>query len=242
VINNVKHEDDRIPPWGMRYDEARLRNAMPVPYDEFGNPGPGGVYEHWDEHDFDIPAGAETAEVRLYYQQTTWEYIQFLWLENDRQGAFLGDEGVNLLDAWLNTGMAAPVEMAFTSAPVTGGATGVPGEASHGDVPAEQLLASWNSGTGRIDVTYTAACDAADHSIYYGDLAGVAAYGYSGAECSIGVDGTHSFDPGGGSFFFVVVANEGEDEGSYGLDGVGAERPESAICGFTQDLGGVLCE
>jgi hypothetical protein len=38
-----------------------------------------------------------------------------LWLGNDGQNAFLADEGVNLLEAWLNTGMAAPYVMASTS-------------------------------------------------------------------------------------------------------------------------------
>jgi hypothetical protein len=242
VLNNVMVHDNRIPPYGMRYDEARLRNALPVPYDQFGNPGAGGVYNHWVDYDFEIPAGAESAEVRLFYQQTTWEYIQFLWLENDQQGPFLGQEGVNLLDAWLNTGMAAPVEMAFTSSPVTSGPTGVPGEASSQSVPSEQMHADYNDGTGQIDMAYTAACDAADHTIYYGDIADVSTYGYSGAECSIGVGGTYSFDPGVGSFFFIVVANDGLEEGSYGEDGFDAERPGTTLCAYTQNPAGVVCE
>jgi len=242
VINNVMTHDSRIPPYGMRFDDALLRNALPEPYDLFGNPGAGGVYNHWDEVGFDIPTGAATAEVRLFYQQTTWEYIQFLWLENDRQGPFLGQEGVNLLDAWLNTGMAAPVEVAFSSAAVVGGTAGVPGEASRQETPSEQLRAGYDSDTGRIELAYTAGCDAEDHTIYYGDLAAVSAYGYSAAECSIGVDGTHGFDPGGGSVFFVVVAHDGTREGSYGKDGDDTERPATAVCAHTQDLAGVTCE
>jgi len=242
VLNNVMVHDSRIPPWGMSYDEARLRNALPVPYDQFGNPGTGGVYEHWADYDFEIPVGAESAEVKLLYQQTTWEYIQFLWLENDQLGAFLGQEGVNLLDAWLNTGMAAPVEMASTSAPVTSVTVGVPGEPSHQTVPAEQMRAGYDDGTGFIDMTYTPACDAADHTIYYGDLAGVSTYSYSGAECSIGVGGSYSFDPGTGSFFFLVVANDGNEEGSYGKDTLFTERPSAAVCAFPQNLTGIVCE
>jgi hypothetical protein len=242
VINNVMTHDNRIPPFGMRYDDALLRNALPVPYDQFGNPGEGGVYNHWDDVDFEIPTGAETAEVRMFYQQTTWEYIQFLWLQNDQLGAFLGQEGINLLDAWLNTGMASPVEMAFTSAAVTSAPTGVPGEASHQEVPSDQMRAELNLGTGQIDMTYTAACDAADHTIYYGDIADVSTYAYSGGECSIGVGGAYSFDPGVGSFFFVVVANDNTEEGSYGKDASDAERPGTAVCTYTQNLAGVICE
>lgn len=58
------------------------------------------------------PAGAGYAEIRLMYQSTSWEYIQFLYLANDGQNAFLANEGAYLLEAWLNTGMAEPVEMA----------------------------------------------------------------------------------------------------------------------------------
>jgi hypothetical protein len=104
------------------------------------------------------------------------------------------------------------------------------------------MQAAYNPGTGRIDVTYTAACDAADHAIYYGAIDDVSSYGYSGAECSIGVDGTSTFDPGAGSFFFLVVANDGEEEGSYGEDSGDAERPGAVICGLTQNLAGVICE
>jgi len=46
------------------------------------------------------------------YQPTSWEYIQFIDLANTGSVAFLADEGANILDAWINTGMAAPHVMA----------------------------------------------------------------------------------------------------------------------------------
>jgi hypothetical protein len=49
------------------------------------------------------------------YQPTSWEYINFLYQANDGSVAFLANEGANLLDAWLNTGMAAPHIMATTT-------------------------------------------------------------------------------------------------------------------------------
>jgi hypothetical protein len=60
----------------------------------------------------DPPVGATTGEISLLYQPTSWEYIQFLDLANDRSIAFLADEGVNMLEAWIATGMAAPHTMA----------------------------------------------------------------------------------------------------------------------------------
>jgi hypothetical protein len=245
VLNNVMVHDIRIPPWGMRYDDALIRNALPVPYEQFGNPGAGGVYDHWVDYDFEIPAGAETAEVRLFYQQTTWEYIQFLWLQNDQQGPFLGQEGVNMLDAWLNNGMAPPVEMSFTSAAVTSVTPGVPGQASHQDEAVVQMTLGFDSGTGIIDVSFDPACDATDHTIYYGDLTGVSSHSYSGAECFAGVSGTTSFNPGSGNYFFVIVGNNGAEEGSYGLSTGTGERPEhtsTPVCDYPQNLGGVICE
>lgn len=55
------------------------------------------------------------------YQPTSWEYVQFLYLANDQESAFLGQEGVNMLDAWLHTGMAEPYTMATITWTTTGG-------------------------------------------------------------------------------------------------------------------------
>jgi hypothetical protein len=122
ALNNTVVKDNRIPPYQMSYEKARARNALPVPADQYGNPGPGGFYDHWDEVALIPPPGATYATIELLYQPTSWEYVQFLYLANTRQNAFLADEGANLLDAWLNTGMAAPYTMAST----TWGAAPVP--------------------------------------------------------------------------------------------------------------------
>jgi hypothetical protein len=113
VLNNVVVKDDRIPPYGMSYDVAKARNALPVPDNQYGG-SPGGTYDHYDLFDLNPPSGAASAEVELLYQPTSWEYIQFLALANTGQNAFLADEGVNMLEAWLNTGMAEPYVMAST--------------------------------------------------------------------------------------------------------------------------------
>jgi hypothetical protein len=112
VLNNTVLEDTRIPPYGYDYDEARTRNALPIPETQYGNPGAGGTYEYWDEVQLAPPVGAVYAEIDLLYQPTSWEYIQFLDLANDGSVTFLQNEGSYLLDAWLNTGMAAPEVMA----------------------------------------------------------------------------------------------------------------------------------
>jgi PKD repeat protein len=118
VINNKVIKDNRIPPYGMRYDIARARNALPVPAGQYGSPVPGGTYNYWDELTLNPPLGADHADIHMLYQPTSWEYVQFLYLANNgtdpAQGgnAFLGMEGEYMLDAWLNNGMAPPYEMA----------------------------------------------------------------------------------------------------------------------------------
>lgn len=115
VLNNQVAKDNRIPPYGMTYEEARTRNALPAPATQYGSPGPGGSFNYWDELVLSPPAGAAYATIDLLYQPTSWEYIQFLKLANDGQNAFLGSEGTNVLNAWLNTGMAQPYAMASTT-------------------------------------------------------------------------------------------------------------------------------
>lgn len=230
VLNNVLLHDDRIPPYGFARAAATTRNALPVPATQYGNPGPSGTYQHWSDSQLAIPTGAATAEVRLYYQQTSWEYIQFLWLQNDQQSVFLGQEGVNLLSAWLHTGESPPFEMAHVDIGLSA-TPGPPGEAS--------LHASYDDGSHQIQVAYTPACEAIEHTIYYGPLAAVSTYGYSGAVCNVGSSGSAAFDPGAGSFFFLVVGANGAVEGSYGRASSGAERPEhtgTLGCDRPQDL------
>lgn len=123
ALNNVFLSDDRIPAWGTTYDEARRRNVLPVPETLYGDPGPGGTYQHWAHVDLDPPIGAATAAIELLYQTTSWEYVQFLDLANDGSVVHLGQEGRKLLDTWLATGMSAPEVMAtatWTGMPGTG--------------------------------------------------------------------------------------------------------------------------
>jgi hypothetical protein len=112
VLNNTVVKDNRIPTWGMSYDEARKRNALPVPATQYGSPSGSGTYNYWDEVPLSPPAGAAYADIKLVYQSTSWEYVQFLYLANNRSNAFLAGEGVNLLNTWMATGMAEPVTIA----------------------------------------------------------------------------------------------------------------------------------
>jgi hypothetical protein len=127
AMNNHVAKDNRIPPYGMSYDIAKKRNALPVPATQYGDPGVGGTYEHFDNVTLNPPAGAVYAKIDLLYQGTSWEYVQFLERANTQQNAFLGQEGINMMEAWLNTGMTAPYVMtsAIWGAPPAGVEIGV---------------------------------------------------------------------------------------------------------------------
>jgi hypothetical protein len=58
LLNDTSVKDNRIPPYGMSYDEARTRNALPVPAAQFGSPGPGGTYEYFDQVALNPPTEA----------------------------------------------------------------------------------------------------------------------------------------------------------------------------------------
>ena len=115
VLNNKVVKDNRIPPWGMAYNESLERSILPVPATQYGNPGPGDTFDYFDDFVLNPPTDAVTADISLMYQPTSWEYIQFLDHANNGSVAFLANEGANILDAWLNTGMAVPYMMASTT-------------------------------------------------------------------------------------------------------------------------------
>ncbi|MCR9244356.1 MAG: cytochrome c family protein [bacterium] len=113
VLNNTLVADNRIPPYGFAYNEAQTRNALPVPATQYGNPGPNGTYDYFDDVQLSPPAGATRAEIELLYQTASWEYIQFLRLANPGTSPHLASAGLDLFDAWRNTGQSAPEQMAL---------------------------------------------------------------------------------------------------------------------------------
>ena len=119
------------------------------------------------------------------------------------------------------------------------GASATPGETS-GDGLIPMTVSDFNKVTGDLEIAYEPGCDVDDNNIYFGPLDQVANYAYDGESCLIGNGGSFdAFNPGSGSFFFIVVGNDAATaEGSYGLSGLGAERPDFSTnqCGTTQSL------
>lgn len=107
-------------------------------------------------------------------------------------------------------------------------ASATPGEAA-GTPQGQIQVTAFNASTGQITISYGPACSATGHNIELGSLtaSAISTYAWSSRVCGIGTSGTTTFNPGTGSFFFVVVGNNGTAEGSYGKSSAGVERPES---------------
>jgi cysteine-rich repeat protein len=117
----------------------------------------------------------------------------------------------------------------------------VPGESS----ASSELRATRGSGT-TVDVVYAAACSAADHAVYWGVGPISGALSWSGSACGLGNSGNAAFDPGapgpGQLLYFVVVGYTNDNEGSYGNNWAGSERPEATGVGACdRPLGTATC-
>jgi len=118
-----------------------------------------------------------------------------------------------------------------------------PGETA-GQGLALMEITGHDAGARTMDITYGATCAASENTIVYGPLDQLFLYGYTGVECYCG--NTESFTWTGyphpdivDSFFFLIVANDGVSEGSYGLRTGGIERPWhdwNLVCPMPQEL------
>jgi hypothetical protein len=103
VLNNKIYEDNRIPPRGFT-------NAVFAP---FGGAPVGHEYadgQYWDDSLYALPAGATKAEVKLYYQSTSKEFVEFLRDENRTTS-----HGQDMYDLWNDNGKCPPTLMAETT-------------------------------------------------------------------------------------------------------------------------------
>lgn len=102
-----------------------------------------------------------------------------------------------------------------------------PSEASGRNNP---LYAEKGSGTS-VNVSFFPSNCATDHSIYWGQSPILGNLNWTNGFCGFGNSGSVNFDPGnppsGSFYYFVIVGNNGEKEGSYGKDSSGLERPEA---------------
>jgi hypothetical protein len=100
MLNNVRLKDNRIPPRGFSNAAFAAIDAEPV----------GAAYadgQYWDEVVYPVGSTATRAEVKLYYQTASREYVEFLRDENVTTSA-----GNILFDLWNDHNRSEPVTMA----------------------------------------------------------------------------------------------------------------------------------
>jgi hypothetical protein len=100
VLNNLVLKDNRIPPRGFTNAAFALFDGAPV----------GASYadgQYWDEVTYPVGAESAAAEVTLWYQTASREYVEFL-RDEDRTTA----AGPLLHDLWEAHGQSEPVAMA----------------------------------------------------------------------------------------------------------------------------------
>lgn len=99
VLGNTILKDNRIPPRGFTNAAFEAVQAAPI----------GATYadgQNWDDTGFPVPVGAVAADVTLFYQTASKEYIEFL-----RDANTSNNRGDILHAQWVATGMGAPVQM-----------------------------------------------------------------------------------------------------------------------------------
>ena len=101
VLNSTVEKDNRIPPRG--YDPNTFANFGGNPVHYSYEPG-----QYWDDTEYEIPISATSAQVTLYYQSTSKEFIEFL---RDENNAIDGGAGQVTYDLWNNNGKCPPEMM-----------------------------------------------------------------------------------------------------------------------------------
>lgn len=110
VLNNAIISDNRIPPRGYDYEAFLAGGAAPH---TDGQPDPDryGDGQYWDNTTYDLPAGVIFGRVRLLYQTTSREYIEFL-RDNNPFPDDPNNNGRILYDLWTMTERSRPEVMA----------------------------------------------------------------------------------------------------------------------------------
>jgi len=158
ALANKVFLDNRIPPRGFTNAAFNAIGSGPVGYSYADG-------QHWDETLFDIPSGAVSATVTLYYQVTTKEYIEFLRDEN-----VTDTTGQTAYDLWVGAGKSAPVAMDSATiklaAPVTGDLNG-DGKVDAADLAI--LLGSWGLSGVPADLNGDGVVNGSDLAILLGN-------------------------------------------------------------------------
>ena len=107
ALNNKVFSDNRIPPRGFTNSAYADFGGSPVAYSYADG-------QYWDDTNYAIPPDANYAEVTLYYQSTSKEFVEFLRDENTTTS-----DGNDLYNLWNDNGKCPPEMMAQVSLDLT---------------------------------------------------------------------------------------------------------------------------
>jgi len=96
ALNNKVFKDNRIPPRGFTNTDFQSFGGAPVAYSYADG-------QYWDITSYAIPQEAVSAEVTLYYQSTSREFVEFLRDENTTDSS-----GQEMYDLWNDNGKCPP--------------------------------------------------------------------------------------------------------------------------------------
>jgi Cep192 domain 4 len=178
VLNNQIYSDNRIPPRGFNNANFSAIQSPPVGYSYADG-------QYWDDTDYPVPEGTARAEVRLYYQSTSREFVEFMRDENHTN-----DWGTRLYDAWVAQGQSTPELMASTTWENLRAVTVNPIGLTFGSVPvggtsSPQEVTLFNAGTGTVTISSLGITGAANGD--FSLLDGCDGQITQGASCQIGV-------------------------------------------------------
>lgn len=115
ALNNQIVFDNRVPPRGYVFAEFVAAGAAPMSNGQ-ADPNLYADGQYWDTTNYTLPEGVVSGTVRLLYQVSSKEYIEFL-RDNNPTPENPNNRGQILYDLWTQTGRSAPELMAEATFP-----------------------------------------------------------------------------------------------------------------------------
>ncbi|NUQ67607.1 MAG: hypothetical protein HUU18_04925 [Phycisphaerales bacterium] len=158
ALNNTWLKDNRIPPRGFTNAAFASVQSAPVAYTYADG-------QYWDDTEYWIPTTATRAEVRVLFQTTTKEYIEFL-----RDANVTDTRGQVAYDQWVLHGKSAPALLDLGTIDLSNrcpadfnNSGGTPDDA---DVA--EFFAAWSEGNERADFNASGGTpDDADVALFF---------------------------------------------------------------------------
>jgi hypothetical protein len=100
-----------------------------------------------------------------------------------------------------------------------------------GTVPGLKIVGKGAGAAPSITLRWNPSCSFGDtdYEVYQGHLDALPVYDHEQVLCSTAGAATATFNTGLGDHYYRVVPTDGSEEGSYGVDGTGAQRPHASV-------------